>query len=131
MKNHAKKPPIMNVIGDRVKYLPPREKYAHLDVDDKVLIIWGLSRGWSTAKIARSLGASSRTITNYKSKIFDDPRVVFELPLLNQVGEKSWECQICGERKGSRLKGMRNVLSHCLPYEVARDTPLDDMERRL
>ena len=131
MKKSSKEPPIMHVIGDRVKHLPPRAKYAHLDDDDKLVIIWGLSRGWSTQKIARSLGASSGTIKNYKNKIFDDPRRVFDLPILVELGPKSYECQICGERRGSRIKAMRNVLSHCFPYEVARDTPLDGIERKL
>lgn len=131
MKKYPKKPPIVNVIGDRVKHLAPRAKYAHLDDDDKLVIIWGLSRGWSTEKIARSLPASSGTIKNYKAKIFDEPGLVFELPILVQEGPKSYECQICGERRGSRLNGMRHVLSHTFPYEVARDTPLDGIERKL
>jgi len=131
MEKGLNQPPIMKVIGDRVKGGPPRAKFAHLDDDDKLLIIWGLSRGWSAEKIARALPASGGTVKNFKSKILDDPAVVFDLPILVQTGPKSHQCQICGQSRGSRLKGMRHVLDHVLPYEVARDTTLDGVARQL
>jgi len=131
MRKELNQPPIMKVIGDRVKNRPARAKFAHLDDDDKLLIIWGLSRGWSAEKIARTLPASGGTVKNYKSKILDDPAVVFELPILVQTGPKSHHCQICGQIRGSYLKGMRHVLDHVLPYEVARDTPLNEVVKKL
>ena len=58
MRKKLKEPPIMDAIGYRVKDRPPRAKKAHLDDDDKLVIIWGLSRGWTAEKIARTLPAS-------------------------------------------------------------------------
>ena len=131
MRKKLKEPPIMDVIGARVKDRPPRAQRSRLDDDDKLVIIWGLSRGWSAEKIAQALPASGGTVKNFKAKIFDDPGVVFELPVLVQSGPRSHDCQVCGEVRGSRLKGMRHVLAHIMPFEMARDIPLGDVEKPL
>ena len=39
MPTKYQRPPIWAEIGDRVKRLPPRTKNAHLDDDDKLLIL--------------------------------------------------------------------------------------------
>ena len=124
-------PPIMEVIGDRVRNRPPRAKNAHLDDDDKLVILWGLSRGWSAGKIAKALPASISTIKNYKSRIMDDPGLVFDLPVLVQSGPRTHDCQICGGSRASRIKGMRHVLAHVFSIEVARDIPLGDLAKPL
>ena len=131
MRKKLKEPPIMDAIGDRVKDRPPRAKNAHLDDDDRLVIIWGLSRGWTAGKIARTLPASVGTVKNFKAKILDEPACVFELPVLVQSGPRSHDCQICGGSRASRIKGMRHVLGHILPLEVARDMPLGDIEKPL
>ncbi len=131
MATKPKQPPIMAVIGDRVKDRPERVKHAHLDDEDKLLILWGLSRNWSAGKIARVLPASPGTVNNFKTRIFDDPGLVFQLPVLVQTGPRVHQCQICGETRPSRIKGMRHVLSHIFPREVARDIPLDGVEKPL
>ena len=124
-------PPIMEVIGDRVRNRPPRAKNAHLDDDDKLVILWGLSRGWSAGKIAEALPASISTIKNFKGRIFDDPGLVFELPLLIQTSPRSHQCRICGEERPNRIRGMRHILGHIFSYEMARDMPLGDLEKPL
>ena len=131
MKKIIKEPPIMAVIGDRVRNRPPRAKNAHLDDDDRLVILYGLSRGWSAAKIAEALPASEGTVKSYKAEIVDEPGLVFDLPVLVQSGPRSHDCQICGESRGSRVRGMRHVLAHVFPYEVARDAPLGDVEKPL
>ena len=131
MKKFMNEPPIMEVIGDRARNRSTREKNSHLDDDDRLLIVYGLSRGWSAGKIADALPASISTIKNFKARISDDPVSVFDLPVLVQSGPRSHDCQICGEGRGSRVKGMRHVLAHVLPYEVARDMPLGDAEKPL
>ena len=121
----------MDAVGHRVKGRPPRAKNAHLDDDDKLVIIWGLSRGWAAAKIARTLPASTATVKNFKARLFDDPGSVFQLPVLVQSGPRFHDCQICGESRASRVRGMRHVLAHILPLEVARDMPLGDVAKPL
>ena len=124
-------PPIMEVIGDRVRNRPARAKNAHLDDDDRMLILFGLSRSWSARKIAEALPASIGTVKNFKARIFDDPGSLFDLPILVQSGPKSHDCQFCGGRRDSRVEGVRHVLAHVFPQEVARDMPLQVVEKPL
>ena len=105
--------------------------HSDLDDDDKLVIIWGLSRGWTAEKIARILSASIGTVKLFKAKILYEPGCVFELSVLVQSGPRSHDCQICGESRASRIKGMRHVLGHILPLEVARDMPLWEIEKPL
>ena len=124
MPTKYQRPLIWAEIGDRVKHLPARAKNAHLDDDDKLLILWGTSRGWSIKRIAQALPSSPTTVKNYRKDIYRDPVQVFDLPVLVLVAAKSHQCQMCGESRPTRTKAMRHVLSHILAYEIARDFPL-------
>jgi hypothetical protein len=131
MPTKYQRPPIWAEIGDRVKHLPPCAKNAHLDDDDKLLILWGTSRGWPIKRIAQALPSSPTTVKNYRKDIYRDPVQVFDLPVLVQVATKNHQCQMCGESRPTRTKAMRHVLSHVLPYEMARDFPLDSRPKQL
>ena len=125
------KAPVLAEIGDRVKNRPPRQRHDRLDDDDRLLILWGSSRGWTNKKIALALPASQTTVKNYKAKVFDDPVSVFNLPVLVETGPKAHQCRLCGEHRGSRAKAMRHVLAHILPEEVARGVPLNSVAKPL
>ena len=131
MPKITQRPPVLEDIGDRVKNRPPRQKHDRLDDDDKLLILHGTSRGWTVRKIAMTLPSSETTVKNFRAKIFEEPGVVFELPVLKLTGPKSHQCGLCGESRPTRMKGMRHVLAHVLPHEVARDVPLDDCPKSL
>ncbi len=131
MAAKPRKPPILAAIGDRLKGQPSREKHAHLDDDDKLVILWGLSRNWAAGKIARTVGCSPGTVKTFKDRIFDDPGLVFLLPVMVQAGSRVHQCQICGETRTTRTKGMRHVLNHIFPFEVARDMPMNEIEKPL
>ena len=122
---------ILDSIGDRLKDQQPRAHYSHLDDDDRLLILWGLYRGWSIRKTAETLPTSQSTVKNFRAKLFQDPAIVFEIPVLKLTEPKSYQCSLCGETRPTRMKGMRHVLAHVLPYEVARDVPLDDCPKPL
>ena len=85
--------------------------------------VFGTSRAWTIKKIALTLPASQTTVKNFRTKIFDDPASVFELPVLVEIAPKSHQCRLCGESRESRLKAMRHVLAHILPEEIARECP--------
>ena len=131
MPAKAPRPPVLAEIGDRVKHRPPRQKHDHLDTDDKLLIVFGVSRGWTIKKIALSLPASQTTVKSYRAKIFDDPTLVFDLPVLVEKGLKTYQCRLCGESRASKAKGMRHVLAHILPEEIARGVPLNTVAKPL
>lgn len=124
-------PPVMDQIGHRVTERPQRAKYSHLDDEDRMLILWGWARGWTVKRTAEELPTSLSTVKNYRARVFDGPSVVFELPVLKLTGPKTHQCGLCGETRPTRMKGMRHVLSHILPYEVARDVPLDGCPKPL
>ena len=82
MPTMSQRAPVLTEIGDRVKSRPARQKHDHLDDDDKILILWGTSHGWTIKKIALTLPASQSTVKKLRAKFFDDPASVFELPVL-------------------------------------------------
>ena len=131
MATKPPRPPLLSEIGGRVKSRPPRQKYDHLDDDDRLLIVWGTSRGWTIKKIAMALPASEKTVKSYKARIFDDPVSLFDLPVLVETGPKAYQCRLCGERRGSRAKAMRHVLAHSLPEEIARGVNLSRVAKPL
>ena len=131
MATKPPRPPVLAEIGDRVKNRPPHQKHDRLDDDDRLLILWGASRGWTIKKIAMALPASETTIKNFKARIFDDPASVFDLPVLEEIGPNVYQCRLCGERRGSRAKGMRHVLAHILPEEIARGVNLSRVAKPL
>ena len=131
MPTKSQRAPVLAEIGDRVKNRPPRQKHQRLDDDDRMLILWGTSRGWTIRNLARTLPSSQTTIKNFRAKIFEDPASVFELPVLLEIGPKSHQCRLCGESRGSRAKAMRHVLAHVLPEEIARGVPLNGLRKPL
>ena len=131
MATKSQRPPIFAEIGDRIKNRPARNKNAHLSSEDKLLILWGTSRDWTIRHIAQALPASPTTVKTYRQRIFEDPLLVFELPVLRQASGKKQQCQLCGEERPSRVRAMRHVLAHIFPYEIARDVSLSEAVRPL
>lgn len=62
---------------------------------------------------------------NFRTKIFQNPLTVFQLPVLVEAAPKVHQCRLCGESQGSRAKAMRHLLAHILPEEIAEGVPLD------
>ncbi len=131
MAIRSQRPPIFAEIGDRIKNRPSRTKNAHLSAEDKLLILWGISREWTIRQTAHTLPASPTTVKSYRQRISEDPLLVFELPLLKQASGKKQQCQLCGEERPSRARAMRHVLAHIFPYEIARDASLSEVVRPL
>ena len=74
-------PPTLADIGDWINNRPPWQKHDRLDDVDKLLILYGTSKGWTIKKIALTQPASQTTIKNFRGKIFEDPALVFDLPV--------------------------------------------------
>ncbi len=127
----SQRPPIFVEIGDRIKNRPSRNKNAHLSTEDKLVILWGISREWTIRQTAQALPASPTTVKAYRQRIFADPLLVFELPVLRQASGRKYQCQLCGEERPSRVRAMRHVLAHIFPYEIARDASLSEAVRPL
>jgi hypothetical protein len=122
-------PPILRELKTRIA--PPHKKGQRLTNDDRLWVIWGLSRGWSDYTIAAKIQCDRSTVWRYKQRLYEDPSIVFHLPLILWIGKREFRCQLCGETRTTRMQCMRHVLAHFLPYEIARDCDLSDLKRPL
>ena len=123
----------LSPIEARVKAHEPRSREGggrlrSLTDDDRILVIWGWSNGWTGAEIARKIPCNKITVYNFKRAALDDLRLIFDLPLLLQLEPRKFECQMCMEVRNTRIKCMRHVLSHFLPIEMAKTAPVEGIE---
>ncbi len=119
------KPPIWVPAG------PPRRKHQPLGNDDRWAMLLALTGGHSISAIARALPASVRTVSKFREMIVTHLTSVFDLPVLRQIGKKAHQCRLCGETLPSRVKGMRHVLQHFLPREIATGVDLGNVPNPL
>ena len=96
-----------------------------LGAEEKLVIIWGMIRGWSKAKTARMIGRSSSPIGRYKNRIAHNPQIVFDdMHLYSQLADRMWGCRICGEFRKTRTRIMHHILAHFLPIEIVKAATL-------
>ena len=122
-------PTILPAIPDLIAHrkngdVPPRRLFMKLSVDDKLIILWGLYREYSNRHISKLLPCGIDTVRTYKSKVYEDPLLIFDLPVYIQQGNKKFRCGFCGSIKPNKSTIMRHVLSHIVPIEIARDVDL-------
>ncbi len=118
------KPPIWVPAG------PPRRKHQPLGNDDRWAMLLALTGGHCISAIARALPASVRTVSKFRKMIVSHPTSVFDIPVLMKIGN-THQCRLCGETLPSRVKGMRHVLQHFLPREIARGVDLGNVPNPL
>lgn len=102
---------------------------ARLSEEDQLLIVWGVYRGWHIKKIAEKLPAMRGTVWRYQRMWEDDPTLLLQLPVLTQISDSKFRCQLCGETRPTKTKIYRHVLAHVVPMEIARYTPLNGYKR--
>jgi hypothetical protein len=101
------KPPVLAASGDRGNNRPPRQKHHRLDDDDKLLILHGMSKGWTVKEIALTLPASQTTVKNFRAKIFEDTAIGVRITgMLVEIAPKVRQCRLCAESRGSRAKAI-------------------------
>mgnify|MGYP001605456752 CR=1 FL=1 len=99
--------------------------HTSLTIDEKMLALRLMTLLWSQARIAKKLHRDRRIISSFRDTFVDNPSLIVRLPVLYQQGRKSYVCKICGISRDTLEAGYRHVLSHILPIEIARDSPLD------
>ena len=102
---------------------------ARLSDEDLLLIVWGGYKGWSITKIAEKIPASRMTVWKYQRSWEDDPALLLELPILTQMADSKFRCELCGESRPTKTKIYRHVLAHVVPIEIARYPPLNGYKR--
>ena len=84
------------------------------------------------SRICNAVQASRPTVAKYRREFLENPlQILEELPLIVQLGPKSYQCRFCGERRESWTKVARHVLGHVFAYEVARDISLRGVRKPL
>ena len=84
------------------------------------------------SRICNAVKASRPTVAKYRREFQENPlQILEELPLIVQLGAKSYQCRFCGERRESWTKVARHVLWHVAPYEIARDISLQGVRKSL
>ncbi len=128
------RPPILDDINAYIKTGVREVQTSHrfLSVDDKLMIIWGLSRSWGDKRTAHYTKVGLTAMKNYKSKIVHDPQSIFEeLPLYTQIDSRKYMCRLCRERRPTRAQVMRHILAHIFPPEIYEVAPLTRVIRPL
>ena len=119
------------VADHRAGLLQKRTPYALLTVDDKLLALWGMYRGYSMASNSRFTNVGIDTLRKLRDTVFEDPLSIFELPVYIQQGQKKFRCNFCSGVKMTKTLMIRHVLAHIIPYEMARDIDIRQTNGRI
>ena len=115
--------------------LPKRHRNQALSLEEKLFVLWAVSRDWTDYSIAMQLHAKPETVTRYRTAIFNEPRLVLSLPLTRCFTSKGknreWLCRLCGDTRPSYLRVVRHILAHVLPEEMVRSMSLEGLQEPL
>ncbi len=78
-----KKSMIQEILDER----EPRVGLGDLSQEDKLLIIWGVYRGWTTKRIAEKVPTSVQTVLKHQQDWYERPRIL-DLPVLTQLRKR-------------------------------------------
>ncbi|MCZ6892044.1 MAG: hypothetical protein O7F09_05965 [Chloroflexi bacterium] len=109
----------------------PRHRGQWLSLDDRLVVYWGMTRAWSVRYTARALGCSASAVQQHRMRYYDDPRLVFELPLYSKTDTRAYTCRICEETRSTKTRVQRHILGHGMPHEMARDCSLSGAQPTL
>ena len=107
-------------------YSPPRVKRDRLSIDDRLRVLWYLSKGEGGTRIAQHMEISPNTVYEYRKRVFANPYEMLDLPSVYRRRDKGdYQCGFCSHVEKHLRKMQRHVLAHVLVYERARDLNLD------
>ena len=92
---------------------------------DRLFLLWAWMSAWSNARAARELPCSPAVVGKFHRDLIFDLNIVFELPVMLQVGPRQFQCQYCSDIRPHRIKCMRHVLRHFMPIEWALTAPIE------
>lgn len=121
MVQEYERSPILAILADR----EPRIGQGQLSDEDKLVIVWGIYRGWTTKKIAEKIPASTHTVLSLWRDWEERPTLILDLPVLVQLPDSKFRCEICGENRPTKNKIYRHVIAHVTPKDIAMYTPLN------
>ena len=106
-------------LNERFRGKPPtrssEDRGAWLSADEQRFILWGLKERWSAARIGRALGVNEVTVRRFRKSVWDDPRVLLDLDLIEMVprgSSENYRCLVCGDRLIFRQEAEHHVVAH-------------------
>lgn len=120
MVKDFRRSPILDALAER----EPRIGQGKLSEEDKLVIVWGIYKGWTTKKIAEKIPASTHTILSLWRDWEEQPTLILDLPVLVHLPDSNFRCEICGETRPTKFKIYRHVIAHVAPKDIAMYTPL-------
>jgi len=102
---------------DKLREKPPRATNREpLSRLERMAILDGLCDGDAPGRISSQWNISTRTIRQFKSKLFDNPLSLFDYNVINHRGKGMYQCVFCGESKPRLSLCQRHVLAHFFAY---------------
>ena len=122
-----RKPPIAEDL-DKLREKPPRATNREpLSRLERMAILDGLCDGDAPGRISSQWNISTRTIRQFKSKLFDNPLSLFDYNVINHRGKGMYQCVFCGESKPRLSLCQRHVLAHFFAHHIAQNIDLGDI----
>jgi len=90
-------------------------------------ILDGLKDGESPARIGGQWNISKRTISDFKSRLYDEPLSLFHYQVIDHRGKGMYQCVFCGEPKPRLSVAQRHVLAHFFAHHIAQNIDLGDI----
>ena len=127
MSSSFRRSPILDILAEREQR--NAKDRTRLSVEDQLLIVWGTYKGWNRKRIAEKIPASRTTVWRHQRLWEEEPTLLLDLPILAQLSESRFRCEICGETRKTGTKIYRHVLAHVVPDDIARFTSLKEYKR--
>ena len=110
---------------------PKRHRNQALSLEERLFVLWAVSREWTDYSVATQLHAKPETVRRYKEAIFETPSLVLSLPVTKRINRREWLCRLCGDTRPSYLRVVRHILAHVLPEEMVRALSLEGLQEPL
>ena len=122
-----KKPPIWEEL-EKLREKPPRSSNRQpLSRLERLAILDGLKDGVGPTRIAALWDISKRTVSDFKSRLYDDPLSLFHYNVIEHRGKGMYQCVFCGESKPRLSVAQRHVLAHFFAHHIAQNIDLGDI----
>ncbi len=122
-----KKPPIAEEL-EKLREMGPRTSNREpLSRLERLAILDGLKDGVGPTRIAALWGISKRTVSEFKSRLYDNPLSLFHYNVIVHRGKGMYQCTFCGESKPRLSVAQRHALAHFFAHHIAQNIDLGDI----
>ncbi len=124
---NKKRPPIAEEL-EKLREMGPRTSNREpLSRLERLAILDGLKDGESPARIGSQWNISKRTVSDFKSRLYDNPLSLFHYNVIDHRGKGMYQCVFCGESKPRLSVAQRHVLAHFFAHHIAQNIDLGDI----